>query len=449
MGLFNFFLGLFGWRSAAPSESRQDWAAPAHGSASTSASSHSSASSTTLERKFREYGRRPVPKPRLAHLRRSRQPNPRPRLSEITVAELPYPFARLSVLGGYLDLSRDGDSQRLRQFGLPVFCNPVELAEWIGISVGRLAWLVHRCEEGQRPEDPRSAHYHFRWLKKRKGGFRLIEAPKPMLKVVQQKILREILDKIPVHSACHGFTLGRSIRTNAVPHTGKRVVVKLDLENFYTTVSHSRVVAIFRSLGYSREAAIWLTGLTTAAIPPGLEAPNNDLYILNAYRGRHLPQGAPTSPTLANLSAFSLDLRLSGLARTYRAQYTRYADDLTFSGPQKFLDGLQTFLQLVSKIIKAERFRLHPSKRHVLRNNQQQKVTGVVVNSRVNVDRSDFDRLKALLHNCLTRGVSTQNHEQHADFSQHVLGRIGHVKLLNPERGERLLAMYRQVDWTA
>lgn len=434
MGLFNFFLGLFGWRSAAPSESRRETPPPA---------------SVSVRQNLRPRGRRPVPKPRLVQLRRTPRPIQRTPLSEITVAQPPYPFARLGVMGGYLDLSRDGDPQRLRQFGLPVFSNPVELAEWIGITAGRLAWLVHRCEEGQRPKDPRSAHYHYRWLKKRKGGFRLIEAPKPMLKVVQQKILREILDKIPVHSACHGFALGRSIRTNAMPHTGKRVVVKLDLENFYTTVSHSRVVAIFRSLGYSREAAIWLTGLTTAAIPPGLEAPNDNLYVLSAYRGRHLPQGAPTSPTLANLSAFSLDLRLSGLARTYRAQYTRYADDLTFSGPQKFLNGLQTFLQLVSKIIKAERFRLHPNKQQVLRNNQQQKVTGVVVNSRVNIDRDDFDRLKALLHNCLTRGVSTQNHEQHADFSQHVLGRIGHVKLLNPARGEKLLALYRQVDWTA
>lgn len=445
MGLFNFFLGLFGWQSAAPSEPRRDYSPSPRTAAPPTHASQSAAATTPP--KFRVHGRRPVSKPRLVRLRRQKKFEPRTPLSELTVSELPYAFARLGVLGGYLDLSRDGDLKRLRQFDLPVFSNPVELAEWLGISVGRLAWLTHRCEEGQRPKDPRSAHYHFRWLKKRKGGFRLIEAPKPLLKTIQQKILREILDKIPVHSACHGFTLDRSIRTNAMPHTGKRVVVKLDLENFYSTVSHSRIVAIFRSLGYSREASIWLTGLTTAAIPNGLEAPNNDLYQLYTYRGRHLPQGAPTSPTLANLSAFSLDLRLAGLARSYRAQYTRYADDLTFSGSQNFLNGLQTFLQLVAKIIKAERFLLHPNKRQVLRNNQQQKVTGVVVNSRVNIDREDFDRLKALLHNCLTRGVSTQNHEHREDFPQHVLGRIGHVKMLNPVRGEKLLGMYRQVDW--
>ena len=235
MGLFDFILGLFGWRSRPRSRQSQ----PTSGSSATS--------STRPQARFR--GRRSTSHVRLVPLRRPQPPCPRTRLSEITVAELPYPFARMGVLGGYLDLSRDGDHERLARLGLPDFQNPVQLAEWIGIPVGKLAWLVHRCEEGQRPADPRSAHYHFRWLKKRKGGYRLIEAPKSLLKSVQQKILREILDLIPVHSACHGFVMRRSIVTNAQPHTGKRVVVKLDLENFYTTVCHSRVVAIFRSLG--------------------------------------------------------------------------------------------------------------------------------------------------------------------------------------------------------
>jgi len=221
----------------------------------------------------------------------------------------------------------------------------------------------------------------------------------------------------------------------------------LDLENFYSTVGHSRVVAIFRSLGYSREAAIWLAGLTTSAIPANLDVPDNNLSLLNTYQGRHLPQGAPTSPALANLSAFSLDLRLAGLARTFQAQYTRYADDLTFSGPQRFLYGLSVFLRLVAKIIKAERFRLHPTKHKVLRNNQQQKITGVVVNQCVNVDRAEYDRIKALLCNCLRTGARSQNREQHEDFPQHVLGRIGHVKHLNPARGDKLLEMFRRIDW--
>ena len=412
-----------------------------------SAASIAAASKTTETKLRRIRGRRRQAYVSLVGLRRRHRPVPRVPLAELTVAEPPYPFARMGVLGGYFDLSRDGNSERLQQLGLPVFHNPLELARWLELPVGRVAWLVHRCEEGQRPRDVRSAHYHFRWAKKRKGGHRLIEAPKPLLKAIQRKLLRDILNLVPVHSACHGFVVGRSIRTNAVPHTGQRVVVKLDLENFYSTVGHSRVVAIFRSLGYSREAAIWLAGLTTSSIPANLDVPDNNLYLLNVYHGRHLPQGAPTSPALANLSAFSLDLRLSGLARTFQAQYTRYADDLTFSGPQRFLYGLSIYLRLVSKIIKSERFRLHPSKRQVLRNNQQQKITGVVVNSRVNIDRAEYDRIKALLCNCVRTGAASQNRDQHADFAQHVLGRIGHVKHLNSRRGDKLLEMFRKVDW--
>jgi RNA-directed DNA polymerase len=180
MGLFDFILGLFGWRPEP------------HSQPDKKSGGRSPASAPKLQslsrKKFR--GRRAGKYVRLAPLRRAGQLPPRTQLNDIAVPELPYPFARMGVLGGYLDLSRDGDQERLAQLGLPDFQNPAQLAEWIGISVGKLAWLVHRCEEGQRPQDPRSAHYHFRWLKKRKGGYRLIEAPKTLLKTVQQKILR-------------------------------------------------------------------------------------------------------------------------------------------------------------------------------------------------------------------------------------------------------------------
>ena len=298
--------------------------------------------------------------------RRASSPTlPRTPLSELTVSELPYQFARIGVIGGYLDLSRDGDESRLASFGLPSFRTPQELADWLGMPLGRLAWLTHRCEEGQRPRDetlPRT-HYHYHWVAKRADGYRLIEAPKPLLKAAQDKILREILDAVPAHPAAHGFVRGRSIRTNAMPHVGRRVVLKLDLENFFATVSFRRVVAIFRSLGYSREVAIWLGNLTTSALPLQLALPDGASPRIIPYRGRHLPQGAPTSPALANLSAFALDLRLAGLARVFHAGYTRYADDLTFSGPPRFLNSLRVFLPLAGQIVHAERFRLHGRKR--------------------------------------------------------------------------------------
>jgi hypothetical protein len=351
------------------------------------------------------------------------------------------------VIGGWLDLSRDGDSMHLLRSGLPVFHTPQELADWLQIPLGRLAWLVHRFDVDQHPADERKAHYHFRWLKKRSGGKRLIESPKPTLKRVQQRILHEILDQLPPHSSSHGFVTGRSILTNAAPHVGQRVILKFDLENFYPSVGFSRVVAIFRSLGYSREASIWLARLTTSALPGSAVGWNLWSPELENYLTRHLPQGAPTSPALANLSAFSLDLRLAGLARTFGARYTRYADDLTFSGDDRFLRSLAVLIPLVEKIVRSERFRTNKAKRRVVRSHRRQQVTGVVVNHHPNVCRRDYDRLKAVLTNCVRRGPSTQNHARHADFAAHLRGAIAHVSHLNATRGGKLLRLFEQIDW--
>lgn len=385
-------------------------------------------------------------KPRLQPLRyvKDKQHN----LTSIDeVASPPYELARYgSRTGYYFDMAQDGDPEKLNRYNLPHFCTPLELAQWLEIPLGKLAWLTHRFNQFDRPDDVNEAHYTYHWLPKR-IGLRLIEAPRPFLKMAQQQILQEILNQIPVHSAAHGFVSGHSPVTNAIPHTGKRVVVKFDLENFYTNVKFSRVVSIFRSLGYCREAALCLARLTTSAIPMNTPFPDGSLRPLYPYLSRHLPQGACTSPALANLSAFSLDVRLSGLARSFDADYTRYADDLTFSGSDQFLRSLRVFIPLVNQIIRSERFQVNQSKRRVLRNNQQQKVTGVVVNQHPNVPRKEFDLLKAILTNCIRQGPAGQNREQHPDFASHLRGRIAYVQQLNPNRGQRLLQLYQQIHW--
>ena len=364
---------------------------------------------------------------------------------------LPYRFARLSVTGGYLDLSQDIDEAQLRQLSLPLLSTPEHLANWLGIPLGKLAWLTHRCDEGQRPRDVAQSHYHYQWLKKKGGGHRLIEAPKHQLRRAQEKILLEILGKVPLHPAAHGFAVGRSIKTNAEPHLKKRVVVKMDLENFYPTVRFSRVVSIFRAIGFSREVGIWLARICTSALPLKFESPPGELnrWVLTPYNSRHLPQGAPTSPALANLSAYLLDRRLSGMARKFRATYTRYADDLTFSGDAKFLSGLRNFIPLVRGIIRRERFSLHQSKTKVMRSNQHQRVTGVVVNEKTNLSRVEYDRLKAILTNCVRRGASTQNHAAIADFAAHLRGTISHAKFLNPHKGKKLEVLFQRIDWNS
>ncbi len=359
----------------------------------------------------------------------------------------PYPFASVDLKGEYLDLSGDADPRWLEYYGLPHLTTPAQLAEWLQIPLGKLAWLTGRFWETRRPPSVQQAHYHFSWRRKRSGGFRLIESPKDELRRVQRAILEGILNNVPAHPQAHGFVRGRSIRSNALPHVKKRVIVKFDLEDFYPSVKYSRVVAIFRSLGFSREVAIWLARLTTSVVPWSLAPPEPGGQQLEHFQGRHLPQGAPTSPALANLSAYALDVRMAGLARIYGADYTRYADDLTFSSHGKLIPALKEFIPLVQKVIRNERFRANRTKRKVIRRNQRQVVAGVVVNDTPTVARKDFDQLKAIVHNCIKHGPRSQNREQHADFAGHLLGRIAHVRHLNPTKGEKLLALYRKIDW--
>ncbi len=391
----------------------------------------------------------PRRKPRLRPFRRTR-PSRRERPANPVAhsPQRPSPFAAVDPrTGRFLDLRVDGNRSALEEWGLPVLESADALARWLTLPIGKLAWLTDRFGEDYRPKTEQQAHYVYHWKQKRSGGGRLIEAPKSTLKRVQQQILREILDRVPLHPAAHAFTAGRSIVTNAQVHLGQTIVVKFDLRNFYASVGFNRVTAIFRSLGYNREAAIWLGRLTTSALPVSLPFPALGPAVLRAYSGRHLPQGAPTSPALANLSAFGLDVRLAGLARSFGANYTRYADDLTFSGPATFRNSLRTVIPLVNQVIHAERFVVHENKRKVQRENGRQIVTGVVVNVRPNVPREDYDWLKAVLFNCVRSGPQSQNWEQADDFAAVLRGRIEFVRQLNPQRGEKLLSLYRRIRW--
>ena len=362
----------------------------------------------------------------------------------------PYRFARPNIVsaGEFGDFSGDHNAADLARYHLPNLRTPDELARWLEIPLGRLAWLTGRFFENERPQSEQAAHYHFHWVKKKTAGYRLIEAPKVLLKAVQTQILRDILDRVPAHPAAHGFVKQRSIRSNAAPHVGSAWVLKLDLTNFYPSVPFSRVVAIFRSLGYCREVAIWLGRLTTSAIPSNLSSPDRLANTVWPYRKRHLPQGAPTSPALANLSAFSLDVRLDGMAAKYGARYTRYADDLTLSGPGKSIPALREIIPFAQWIVRNERFAVNTDKRRVLKRHQQQTVTGIVVNEKLTLSRAEFDQLKAILTNCIRHGAASQNRDGHADYRSHLRGRVGHFLSVNRERGQKLLTLFQQIHWT-
>src|SRR5262249_40032295 len=153
-------------------------------------------------------------------------------------------------------------------------------------------------------------HYWYRIQLKRSGGVRLIESPKRELKELQRRILSSILDRVPAHPAVHGFVKGRSIVTFASPHVGQHVLLRLDLENFFPAFPAARAQAVFRTLGYPEQVADRLGGICSNATPLSLWKDRpleidrkhwQEARIL--YTRPHLPQGAPTSPALANVTA--------------------------------------------------------------------------------------------------------------------------------------------------
>jgi len=165
------------------------------------------------------------------------------------------------------------------------------------------------------------------------------------------------------------------------------------------------------------------------------------------YSRRHLPQGAPTSPALANLCFYRLDCRLAGLAKAAGANYTRYADDLAFSGDEEFESGVERFSIHVAAILHEEGFRVHHRKTRIMRRGVRQHLAGVVANERMNIRRLDFDRLKATLTNCVRRGPENQNRDSHPVFREHLKGRVDFVGTLNPAKGARLREIFDRIQW--
>jgi RNA-directed DNA polymerase len=172
-----------------------------------------------------------------------------------------------------------------------------------------------------------------------------------------------------------------------------------------------------------------------------------------AKRGRrcrddsHLPQGAPTSPALANLCAYRVDCRLSGLARSAGAEYTRYADDLAFSGNDDFERRVERFSTHVAAILGEEGFTVYHRKTRIMRQGVRQHLAGLVANQSVNVIRTDFDRLKATLTNCVRLGPASQNREGHPLFRAHLEGRVGFVETINGAKGMRLRRILERIVW--
>jgi RNA-directed DNA polymerase len=345
-----------------------------------------------------------------------------------------------------------------RNWPVPPIESVGALADWLHITPGELEWFADLKGLSYKKSAIKLRHYHYRVLAKQSGNIRLIEAPKPRLKEIQRRILHAILDQILPHVAVHGFVKARSIKSFAAPHTGKRIVLRMDLRDFFPSFIRARIQAMFRTLGYPESVSDLLGGLCTTVTPRDIWSRaafgEDPLHLWESrwqtqavYFQAHLPQGAPTSPALANLCAYRLDCRLAGLAESAGVTYTRYADDLAFSGGADFDKRAARFSAHVAAIASEEGFKVHHRKTRIMRQGVRQQLAGIVVNQHLNVRRTDFDRLKAILTNSVRLGPASQNRDAHPEFRLHLEGKVGFVEMINPVRGKRLRSILDQISW--
>lgn len=312
------------------------------------------------------------------------------------------------------------DAEQLERHGLPQWRSEDDLAAALGITLGQLRHLsMHRVAE-------RTPHYVTFAVPKRSGGLRLLHAPKRRLKAVQRKLLALLVDKLPVHDAAHGFRHQRSIRTCAEPHVGRRVLLKLDVQDFFPSITFARVRGYFVAMGYGYDVATTMACLCTEAERQPVEVSGELLHV--PVGPRRAPQGAPTSPGLSNAICHRLDRRLAGLARAHGFTYTRYADDLTFSGERTDLVGKLRARAIV--ILRSEGFEPHPGKTRVMRRGGAQRVTGVTVNAVLGLSRKERRRIRAELHQS-AGGVDPVRQRQ-------LDGRLAYVRMLNPAQADAL-----------
>jgi RNA-directed DNA polymerase len=290
-------------------------------------------------------------------------------------------------------------------------------------------------------------------LRKKRGGFRVIQTPTDELKYLQKWILINILEKVPSHSSCKGFDKTKSIKQNAEGHLNKESILKIDLLRFYDSINERRVYSVFKKIGYHPNLSVSFAKICT--IVPNeqflrsfkkteLELKN---IIIKKAEGI-LPQGAPSSPKLSNLISISIDNRLSKLALKYELAYSRYADDITFSGN---IEVLKKVKSTIYRIIKDENLLVNYSKTKLLIKGNPFFVTGLSVNNdHVTIPKKRKIDIEHHLFHCLKNGVETHILKcgiKNKNFKDWLLGNIAFVFSVEKELGEKYFEKYNKIQW--
>ncbi len=319
--------------------------------------------------------------------------------------------------------------ERAAENELPPLDTPKQLADALGLSVLQLRGLCYHRDAATK------IHYTRFTIPKRDGTERPIWAPMKVLKAAQRWVLHNIAERLPVHGAAHGFLAGRSTATNAAVHADSRIVLKMDIEGFFPTITWRRVKGVFRRAGYRERVSTLLALLCTESPREIVELDGKKYFV--SLGARCLPQGAPTSPALTNALCLRLDRRLTGLAAKMGWRYTRYADDLTFSLPVAAKDASpDALIKLVTKIAAGEGLKIKEEKTRLARSGRRQTVTGLVVNRELppRAPRALRKQIRAAIHN-LKAGKPLPEGESLARLA----GYAAYIHMTDPKIGRQFL----------
>ncbi len=227
-------------------------------------------------------------------------------------------------------------------------------------------------------------NYRIFKIKKRRGGHRTIYEPKPMLKYIQKQILSSLLNEQRISNYAKAYHKNISLKDNALPHLNKKTILKLDIKNFFNSISFLDVYnACFPLYLYPAPVGIILTYLCT-------------------YQG-HLVEGAPTSAYISNLVMRDLDEQIGLWCSNKNIVYTRYSDDFTFSGDF----NPQEVIEVVKKLLNKKGLKLNNKKTKVINNSQSQNVTGIVVNEKLQVSSKKRKMLRQEIYYIKKYGIKS------------------------------------------
>jgi retron-type reverse transcriptase/predicted SprT family Zn-dependent metalloprotease len=341
-----------------------------------------------------------------------------------------------TYLGDGVSKGLEYDSIRkdeLKKTRLPIINNAGDLAKKIGITSEELAWLCYHRKASTID------HYSHFTIPKRKGGSRTISSPKPLLRQAQRWVLEKILSKVKVNSAATGFISGKSIVDNAKVHQRKKIILKMDLKDFFPSIKFNRVKGMFHSFGYSEGTATILALITTESERKEVVFNGKKYFI--ALDDRRLPQGACTSPAVSNIISRKMDSRMHGLGVKMGWSYTRYADDIVFSTDDNTASAT-AMIKTTMRIIFEEGFTVNDAKTAVMRPHQRQVVTGIVVNDELKISRRDMRNYRAFLHQYKKIGKVKMTKKLGRNADAYAKGYLSYINMVSKQQADKITSGY-------